>query len=122
MKRARSPSKPSTDTPKLQKKSTVLKTSNNTAAAQVAVIIPVHNAADYLAETLTSIVAQTYPHENISVHICDDASTDATADMLQEWSVKFANNNIQCVLSTTHDSMAASTQSSAPPATGAGNA
>ena len=173
MKRARSPSH-STDSTKLLKKSSVLKSSSATTAAittattaittttattvtttvtttndsdntqdhhssQVAVIIPVHNAAEYLAETLASIIAQTYPHENISVHICDDASTDATADMLQEWSIKFANNNIQCVLSTTYapttstptptatatataTATSSSTQSFISRATGAGNA
>jgi glycosyltransferase involved in cell wall biosynthesis len=70
--------------------------------ASVAIIIPVHNAEAYLDETLASLVSQTYPHRHLTVHICDDASTDSTPALLQKWCSLFAAANIRCVLSTTH--------------------
>jgi glycosyltransferase involved in cell wall biosynthesis len=48
----------------------------------VSVIMPVYNAARYLAETLESVVAQTYPH--IETVLVDDGSTDASLE-IAEW-------------------------------------
>jgi glycosyltransferase involved in cell wall biosynthesis len=95
MKRKGSPQSP--------KALTKLLKSTSSDMLDVAIIIPVHNAAAYLPETLESIAAQTYPHQHISVHICDDGSTDGTTSLLQEWISIFASKNIRCVLSTTHD-------------------
>ena len=87
--------------------------------SQVAIIIPVHNAAAYLSETLSSIASQTYDHHHISVHLCDDASTDTTPTLLQEWKLKLESVNIQCILSSTHtnnsSSPSSSSSSSSPP-------
>ncbi len=49
----------------------------------VSIIIPVWNSARFLAETLRSVQAQTYPH--FEVLIIDDGSTDATADVAREF-------------------------------------
>ena len=50
-----------------------------TTRTRVSVVIPCYNAAPFLAETLTSVVAQTYPpHEVI---VIDDGSTDESASI-----------------------------------------
>jgi glycosyltransferase involved in cell wall biosynthesis len=50
------------------------------AGPLVTVIVPVFNGARYLRESLDSILAQTYPR--IEVLVMDDASTDATAEII----------------------------------------
>jgi glycosyltransferase involved in cell wall biosynthesis len=45
----------------------------------VSIVVPAYNAERFLAEALASVCAQT--HTAIEVIVCDDASTDATADI-----------------------------------------
>lgn len=45
----------------------------------VSVVIPAYNAAEYLEETLSSVLSQT--HRNLEVLVIDDGSTDSTADI-----------------------------------------
>ena len=47
----------------------------------VSVIIPAYNSEKYIPETLRSVIAQTY--QNIEIIVVDDASTDATLQVLQ---------------------------------------
>lgn len=49
----------------------------------VSVVVPVYNAADYLRETLDSIVAQSYP--NLEVLVADDASTDGSVEIAESY-------------------------------------
>ncbi len=49
----------------------------------VSVIMAVYNAEDTLAEAIDSILGQTYT--NIQFIICDDASTDGSLDILQQY-------------------------------------
>jgi polysaccharide pyruvyl transferase CsaB len=49
----------------------------------VSIVLPAYNGADYLPEALDSILAQRYPH--FEVIAVDDGSTDATADILEEY-------------------------------------
>src|SRR4051812_49267097 len=49
----------------------------------VSVVIPVHNAAEWIRETLNSVSAQTYP--SIEVVLVDDGSTDATPEILSSY-------------------------------------
>lgn len=53
----------------------------------VSIIVPVYNGAKYLAETLTSILAQDYqPYEVI---VIDDGSTDDSAAIIQRYPVRY---------------------------------
>src|SRR5215813_13522414 len=45
----------------------------------VSIITPAYNSADYIAETIASALAQTYPH--FELIIADDQSTDETIDV-----------------------------------------
>lgn len=53
----------------------------------VSICVPVYNGALYLAQTLHSIVNQTYPHREII--ISDNASTDATPGILREYQKRY---------------------------------
>jgi glycosyltransferase involved in cell wall biosynthesis len=47
----------------------------------ITVVIPAYNASKYIAETLTSVLAQTLPPDEVLV--IDDGSTDDTADVAE---------------------------------------
>jgi glycosyltransferase involved in cell wall biosynthesis len=49
----------------------------------VSVVIPCYNAKRFLAETLESALAQSYPHTEVIV--VDDGSTDGTADLIRAY-------------------------------------
>lgn len=52
----------------------------------VSVIMPTYNAGKYLADSIESILAQTYT--NLELIITDDCSTDNTRIILEEYSIK----------------------------------
>lgn len=56
---------------------------NGTRAPLVSVVVPVFNGERYLRQSLDSILAQTYPR--IEVLVMDDASSDATAEILSDY-------------------------------------
>jgi glycosyltransferase involved in cell wall biosynthesis len=53
---------------------------------RVSIALPVYNGEDYLAETITSILQQTYPH--FELIISDNASTDRTAAICREFAAR----------------------------------
>lgn len=53
----------------------------------VSICVPTYNSAAYLRRSLDSIAAQTYP--NVEVIVGDNASTDATVSIADEYSVKY---------------------------------
>lgn len=48
----------------------------------VSIVVPAYNAERFLSEALTSVCVQT--HDAIEVIVCDDASTDRTADIARD--------------------------------------
>lgn len=55
----------------------------------VQILMSTYNGEKYLEQQLDSILAQTYP--NISVLVRDDGSLDATVDILEAYSERYAN-------------------------------
>ncbi len=51
---------------------------------RVSVVIPARNAEQWIAETLPSVQAQTYPHELLEIILVDDGSTDATVAVAED--------------------------------------
>jgi glycosyltransferase involved in cell wall biosynthesis len=62
------------------------------SASKVAVLTPVYNGGAFLRETLESVQAQTYP--NLVHIVINNASTDATADILAD----FADRTVPIVV------------------------
>ncbi|MBT3413242.1 MAG: glycosyltransferase [Candidatus Jacksonbacteria bacterium] len=54
---------------------------------KVSILIPCYNQKDVIEQTLQSALAQTY--ENIEIIISDDASTDNTPQILQDWQARY---------------------------------
>lgn len=52
----------------------------------VSIITPCYNSSDFLAETIESVISQTY--QNWEMLICDDCSTDSSADIIKFYSQK----------------------------------
>jgi glycosyltransferase involved in cell wall biosynthesis len=52
-------------------------------APLVSVLIPVFNAAAFLAATLDSVLAQTWP--NLEIIVVDDGSTDRSAEIIEQY-------------------------------------
>ena len=50
----------------------------------VSIIIPCYNRADYIAQTVESVLNQTYP--NIELIVVDDGCTDNSRDILEQYS------------------------------------
>lgn len=50
---------------------------------RVSIVIPTYNNADYVAATMDSVLAQTYP--DVEVVVADHSSTDATPDILARY-------------------------------------
>ena len=52
----------------------------------ISVIIPTYNSAEYIAETLESVCAQTY--RNIEILVIDDCSSDDTSEIVEKYATK----------------------------------
>lgn len=55
--------------------------------ATVSVVIPTHNAAQFLEECIRSVLSQTHPPRQIIV--CDDASTDGTQEIIKSYEARY---------------------------------
>lgn len=67
-------------------------------AGLVSIIMPTWNASRYVARSIDSILAQTYPH--LELIIADDASSDATPDILRRYAER--DSRIQLILQDTN--------------------
>jgi glycosyltransferase involved in cell wall biosynthesis len=56
----------------------------DTAAPSIAVILPTFNGEAFVRESIESVLSQEFP--SFELIVCDDASTDATWSILQEYS------------------------------------
>jgi len=61
---------------------------------KVSVIVPCYNSVKYLHECLNSIEKQTIGMENLEVILVNDASTDATWDIILEFEKRYSNSVI----------------------------
>jgi glycosyltransferase involved in cell wall biosynthesis len=61
-----------------------------TSSIVVSVVIPTWNRKDLLTEVLESLARQTYPVEKYEIIVCDDGSTDGTAEMIADFKKSFA--------------------------------
>ncbi|RIA10274.1 glycosyltransferase involved in cell wall biosynthesis [Flavobacteriaceae bacterium MAR_2010_72] len=59
---------------------------NKKGAALVSICIPTFNGAQFIAEAMDSALAQSYP--NLEIVVSDDASTDATLDIIESYRPK----------------------------------
>lgn len=57
--------------------------------AEVSVIVPVYNVADYLDRCIDSLICQTLP--DIEIVLVDDCSTDLSGGICDSWQRKFDN-------------------------------
>src|SRR5437867_9152528 len=64
---------------------------NNSLRAFVSILIPAYNAENWIADTLESAIAQTWPHKEIIV--VDDGSTDETLAIARQ----FESNDVRVV-------------------------
>ena len=49
----------------------------------ISIIIPAYNAADYLAQTIESVLNQTY--SDFELILIDDGSTDRTREIIKDY-------------------------------------
>jgi len=55
----------------------------DSSASKVSVCIPVYNGSDYIADSIQSILAQTY--KNFNLIVCDNCSTDSTEEIVRNF-------------------------------------
>ena len=56
---------------------------NHSSAPQVSVCMPVYNGSDYIADSVQSVLTQTYKDFNLIV--CDNCSTDKTDEIIRSF-------------------------------------
>lgn len=54
----------------------------------VSIVVPTYNQVNYIDETITSIISQSY--SDIEILICDDCSSDGTTEKISDWARKDA--------------------------------
>lgn len=64
-----------------------MKENNISTLPKVSIVIPAYNHADYLKQTIDSVLAQDY--SNIELIVLDDGSTDHTAQVLESYGQSF---------------------------------
>ena len=80
-----------------------------TSTPKISVIVPIYNAAPYVAKCLEGILSQTY--RNIEVILIDDGSTDRSAEICQAFAqkdprIRFISQENQGVSATRNNGIA----------------
>ena len=61
----------------------------------IAVIMPVYNTEEYLGAAIDSVIGQTLSfEENVRLYLLDDASTDGSLKICQDYQKKYPDNII----------------------------
>lgn len=70
--------------------------------ADVSVILPVYNCADFLDECFNGLIEQSFQGSNglIEISIFNDCSTDDTLNICKQWSNRFIEKGFLWVLSS----------------------
>ena len=63
----------------------------NRERLKVSVIIAARNEQDHIGHILHDLTHQTYPPDHYEIVVADDGSTDATAQIVEEFSQKYSN-------------------------------
>jgi len=58
---------------------------------KISVIVPIHNVAKYIGESLDSILNQTIGYENLQVIMINDGSTDESGEIIEEYAKAHPN-------------------------------
>ena len=58
---------------------------------QLEILLPTYNRKEHLTRTLTQLTASESPMRDFSITVLDNASTDGTAELVQEFTLKFPN-------------------------------
>lgn len=66
-------------------------TINDKIMYKVSIVMPVYNCEDYLTDSLDSILNQSIGFKNIEVIMVDDASTDGTGVIIDEYASRYSN-------------------------------
>lgn len=69
-------------------------TSEHHTFPTIALVMPAHNEANYMAAKLANILMLDYPAEKLCVKICCDGCSDNTAEIITEWLPKFEQAGI----------------------------
>ena len=55
---------------------------------RVAIVVPAWNEGHVIGATIERLLAMDYPSANVRVYVVDDASTDATPDVVRAWAAR----------------------------------
>ncbi|KZX16042.1 putative glycosyltransferase EpsJ [Methanobrevibacter cuticularis] len=58
---------------------------------KISIIIPIHNVEDYIEKAFSSVKSQTLGFKNLEVIMVDDASTDKSGKIIDEYANKYSN-------------------------------
>jgi len=64
---------------------------------KITVIIPTYNEAEFIQNKLDNIYDQDYPKSLMEVIVVDSASTDGTTELVEEWSSKHRDINLELI-------------------------
>jgi len=64
---------------------------------KVTVVIPTYNEAEFIQSKLDNIYDQDYPKSLMEVIVADSASTDGTTELVEEWSSKHRDINLELI-------------------------